>query len=456
MPLGKTPHRIGKGEESVARAFQSPALDEKKTSLSTPSMVSATHESPFWYDEPRSHVLSSQLRAIRPSSLAIAIIAAVALAVGLAVNTTIVPGQYEWLGLFRIFWDVSHRTGFWVLCFLVWIAGAFNAPAERRLDFSVAARRLTRYRVWWGLAAVFPVLVFASRRLLKIGTFADTLSFSMLVPGMIVHAIGTTARQGDRLREFGRLLLAALVALAAYTLIGYGHTMVKGALFVVAQPSDYLLQAADQRILGSMFYEQLATFRVGHPSTTRALDIVYIALLQQLWWSFFYFYGAQDIGKARPYVVAMFLLYTVGPLVYFAAPSRGPVFASPHLFQDLATLAPDSRSLARFLTHQTAMTEAGIAHDIAPFGFIAAMPSLHVGLSVTMLLAMKHSFAMALLNGGMLLLTILATTLLGWHYFVDDIVGAVLGLGCWVLAVSICKRDVITSVLAPDVSIAPR
>jgi len=396
------------------------------------------HGSSFWYDELQTRVLSSRFHDIRPSSVAIAAIATVALVAGWALNATLVPGQYEWFGLFRIFWDVSHRAGFWVLCLPIWLAGVANAPTMRHV-FSRASRQTLA--IWLAISIAVLAFVRTMPAVVRVGSLPDAICFAFLVPGFVIHALAAPGSWGDRFCEVRRLVLTAVIALTGCTLAGYVHTMLKGALFVATDPRDEILWAADAHLLGARFYEQVAAFRHSHPTLVRVLDLVYIGLIQQLWWSLFYFYGAKRLAHARPYLLAMLIVYTVGPLAYYLIPSRGPVFVHPELFLDLAVLAPDSRYLARLLLGQTALTGAGSSHPIAPFCFIAAMPSLHVAQSLVMLIGMRRSAFLCVFNGSMFLLTVVATTLLGWHYFVDDLAGVVLGFGCWCLAIGIVWQD---------------
>lgn len=366
------------------------------------------------------------------------VIATVALVVGLVVNATLVPGQYEWLGLFRIFWDMSHRPGFWSLCLVIWLAGLLDAPAMRH---ALSGLSVAKSAIWLTSSMALLILAYLAPRILSAGSAVDAAGFAVLLPGLAMHAFAAPGARSERLREARRLLSTAAIALLACTLAGYAHTMLKGSLFIETQPRDDLLWAADSHLLGSTFYRNVALFRGAHPALIRVLDLAYVGLIQQLWWSLFYFYGSKDVRRARPYVLAMFIIYALGPLAYYLVPSQGPVFAHPELFADLAHLAPDSRYLGKFLLGQTSLTIAGSSHPIAPFGFIAAMPSLHVAQSLVMLLGMRRSPFLCVFNAAMLLLTIAATTLLGWHYFVDDIAGAALGLGCWGLAVTIVRRD---------------
>jgi PAP2 superfamily. len=361
-----------------------------------------------------------------------------ALVVGLLLNATLVPGRYEWLGLFRIFGEVSHRPGFWILCLVIWLAGVRHAPTGRHLLSRNPVRGLG---LWLGTAASGLALMLARPGLIDAGSWADAVCFVVLVPGLALHLLAASGGWRERRREARTLALAAIFTLLVYTLVAFGHTMAKGSLFVGRVPADELLQQADLFLLGTGFYQHLAEYRVAHPMLTRGLDLVYVGLLQQLWWSIFYFYGAKDIRNGRPYLLAMLLILSLGSLAYFPIPSRGPLYYDRTLFADVGRLAPDSAFLAGFLSQQTTLTKAGCAHAIAPFGFIAAMPSLHVGQALIMLLGMRRSAMLCVLNLCMLLFTVVATTVLGWHYFVDDIVGAALGLGCWAMACKIVSWD---------------
>jgi hypothetical protein len=383
-------------------------------------------------------VFLRRVDTVRPSSIALALIAIFALVVGWWLNVSLVPGRYKWLGLFRIFWAMSHRPAFWAFGLAIWLVGLRDAPSARH---ALSRRSREVVTMWVALSAAVLVFQFIAPHVVSAGSVVDAVCFSLLLPGFVIHAFAAPGSDSDRLREARRLLLTAAATLLVCTLVGYVYTMLKGALFIETPPRDDVLWAADARLLGDDFYLRVAVFRTTHPSLIRVLDLAYVGLIQQLWWSLFYFYGSKDVVRGRPYVLAMFIVYVLGPLAYFVVPSRGPLFARPDLFVDLVSLAPDSWHLSRYLFRQTAMTVQGLAHSIAPFCFIAAMPSLHVAQSLVMLLGMRRSLAMCIFNGAMLMLTIASTTLLGWHYFVDDIAGVALGLICWFLAQAIIRRD---------------
>jgi len=112
-------------------------------------------------------------------------------------------------------------------------------------------------------------------------------------------------------------------------------------------------------------------------------------------------------------------------------------------------VAPDSTYLADFLATQTRLTLTGVSHNLAPFCFIAAFPSLHVSAAVILLLSMRRSLPMTLFNGFGVVFTLLATVILGWHYFVDGLLGLGLGWACWAFAVFVTNRDTKVRAFAP-------
>jgi hypothetical protein len=218
--------------------------------------------------------------------------------------------------------------------------------------------------------------------------------------------------------------------------------MFKGLLFIASASADPWLMKLDTKLLGEHFYQRLALWRsVEHPQITRGLDIVYTKLFEQQWWSFLFFFGSRDYANGRRYILATFLIYILGVACYFIAPSMGPIYHRPDLFTDCIRGAPDSARLVSFLAYQTVLTRAGVPHAIAPFGFIAAFPSLHVGLALIVMLSMRRSLVMTLFNGLGVVLTFVATVVLGWHYLVDGIFGMALGAFCWWFAVRVTARD---------------
>ncbi len=373
-----------------------------------------------------------------PSIAFIVAMPLLAAALGLPINWIVVRGRFEWFGLFRILGDVSHRRGFWMLCLMVWLLGLRHAPVGYTA-FSAARPWLKR---WVITTAGIVTLLLLVPNFIRAGSQIDEVACAILVPGLALHMVSTPGRWSARRGRALKTLQAAGLTFVGCTLVAFGHTMFKGMLFTICAPVDALLMKLDTSLLGEQFYQQLAWWRsVAHPRITRGLDLVYVELFEQLWWSFLFFFGSRDYLSGRRYILATFATYLLGPLCYFIAPSLGPIFYRPDLFADCLHLAPDSTYLAQFLAIQTELTQTGMSHEIAPFGFIAAFPSLHVGLALIVMLSMRRSLLMTLFNGLGLIVTFVATVVLGWHYFVDGIFGVALGALCWWFAVRVTVHD---------------
>lgn len=359
------------------------------------------------------------------------LIPVLSLGVGALINATLVQGDYEWWGMARISYELFDRTGFWIIALGVWVSGV--ATASCRLTW----RRLSEGRIlfaWSATTGILICLVGVNASSLPVGSFFDLLALYTAL--ICVPAVDLARHSHVRVAFLSMLrsLAVAIAVLGAYTSIAYFHTMIKGSLFIVATPNDALLWNLDAQLLGQTYYRSLAEWRVSHQTVVRFLDVAYIGLLQQICWSALFFHGAKDLVNGRRYLVSMFLIYSLGPAIYFLVPSKGPMFYAPTLFDDLPLLAPDTWQLASFLTWSTENTVAGIPHEIAPFSFIAALPSLHVGIALIMLLAMRKSSLVTTFNAVLLTLTVVAINVLGWHYAVDAVVGFGLGALSWVCA----------------------
>ncbi len=223
------------------------------------------------------------LKKPMPSTTYIATIPLLAVALGVPIHLAIVRGDYEWFGLIRILGDVSHRPGFWSLCLTVWLFGLPHAPAGHTA-FSPPRRLL---KIWIVASVASLGLLRLAPTVFRSGYPLDEVACAILTPGLLLHMIATPGSGPQRRTRALRTLQAAALTFLGCTLVVFGHTMFKGMLFLLSKPSDSWLMKVDARLLGSQFYEQLVNWRsVMHPHLTRWLDIVYVGLFEQQWWSF--------------------------------------------------------------------------------------------------------------------------------------------------------------------------
>ena len=133
------------------------------------------------------------------------------------------------------------------------------------------------------------------------------------------------------------------------------------------------------------------------------------------------------------YAAALSINWVLGAATYFLLPALGPIYAFPQWFAELphteATrlqqMLLDDRT--GFLADPTNGTPQAIA----------AFASLHVAMSFTALLAvylLGLGRWLKIVLWAWLVVTLIATVYLGWHYVVDDIAGMALGVMSLLLA----------------------
>jgi membrane-associated phospholipid phosphatase len=131
------------------------------------------------------------------------------------------------------------------------------------------------------------------------------------------------------------------------------------------------------------------------------------------------------------YITALALDWALGVTVYYLFPTLGPVYSRAG---DFAGLPHSATSLQTSMMGDRIAVLTG-AHKVEMLQTIAAFPSLHVGMMVTICLLVHwntRNRILRALSWVMLVLTILATLYLGWHFFVDVLGGAAVGaLAAW-------------------------
>jgi membrane-associated phospholipid phosphatase len=135
------------------------------------------------------------------------------------------------------------------------------------------------------------------------------------------------------------------------------------------------------------------------------------------------------------YVTAVALDWVLGAVTYLALPALGPVYADPDTFDGLAETHVSRLQLAMREERLEVLRNPFTADNVQ---MIAAFTSLHVAICVTMcvfaeLLRMRPSIRVA--AWVYLALTSVSTIYLGWHYLLDLVGGAALGVcAAWLAA----------------------
>ncbi|MCW2783581.1 MAG: hypothetical protein JWP74_98 [Marmoricola sp.] len=137
------------------------------------------------------------------------------------------------------------------------------------------------------------------------------------------------------------------------------------------------------------------------------------------------------------FVTAVAVDWVLGVSTYFVLPTLGPIYSSPQVFAPLrhTYVTGLENSLLRERTEVLAGPHA--THAVQT---IAAFPSLHVGMMVTVCLFVTWAGMprwIRLTSWVFLVLTVLATIYLGWHFFVDTVAGGLLGAAAvWISAMA--------------------
>lgn len=151
------------------------------------------------------------------------------------------------------------------------------------------------------------------------------------------------------------------------------------------------------------------------------------------------------------YVTALAVDWALGVGAYFIFPTLGPVYSDPKTFAGL------QHTYVTTLQHQLLVDRVAVLKNpwhTDAVQTIAAFPSLHVGMMVTVLLCLELIGVKRWMRIGArigLVLTIVATVYLGWHFFTDSLGGIVVGsLGVWIAALGTGNHVGLRPVLRRD------
>ena len=244
-----------------------------------------------------------------------------------------------------------------------------------------------------------------------------------------------------RERWTGRRLALVLVGLFSFYATYVAYRNFKGFLpFLRPVRHDTGLLSLDRDLFFGQDPATLLHQLLGTGFANQALSVVYViylafvpvSLAAALVW-----FG--EIRHGLWYATALCLNWVLGAISYYLIPSMGPAFVAPQLFSDLAPTASSS------LQHSLWVERLNVLWG--PFGdqardavqSIAAFASLHVSVVLTAALVAHLLKANKWLVRALwlyLMLVMIATIYLGWHYVVDVPAGALIGvlsaaLGAW-------------------------
>lgn len=135
------------------------------------------------------------------------------------------------------------------------------------------------------------------------------------------------------------------------------------------------------------------------------------------------------------FVTAVAVDWVLGVAAYFVLPTLGPIYSRPQDFAGLKHTYTTTLEDQLLSDRVKVLADPHATHAVQT---IAAFPSLHVGIMVTVCLFVTLA-GMArwikVTSWAFLVLTVLATIYLGWHFSIDAVGGFVLGaLAVWIAA----------------------
>jgi len=206
---------------------------------------------------------------------------------------------------------------------------------------------------------------------------------------------------------------------------------------------DPVLMRYDLALHGGFHPWELLQPVLGHPLITSALSYLYNfwhGMIFVVYWQMFRIKKrALRMQFLLSFVLAWAVLGSIGALLfssagpcYYANVVDGPnpfadqmayLYAAHDVFPNRAILAQD---------YLWQIYQDGKAHL---GGGISAMPSLHIAVGMLIfLLARSYGRRVAWLAGGYMVVLMVGSVHLGWHYAIDGYVGIIGGLAAWMIA----------------------
>jgi hypothetical protein len=252
-------------------------------------------------------------------------------------------------------------------------------------------------------------------------------------PLRVLSAFGEVVRERWTMRH----VRFALIGLAAWYVIYASFRNLKSFVpFVNRHLWDGVLEDVDRLLFFGQDPAQLLHGWLGTGVAAHVLSFVYVAwivmvpasLVVALVWS-------RDARAGAWYVTAIAVDWVLGVATYFAVPSLGPIYSRPEWFSDLDRTTVTALAEGMMDDRHAVLTNPLTTNAVQT---IAAFASLHVGISVTMCVMaelLRLHRGVRLFLWVFLALTVVATVYLGWHYAVDAVGGAALGVaGVWIAA----------------------
>lgn len=354
-----------------------------------------------------------RLGKVFPRVGSVAVVVGLAAAVaGLLHHFSSLPSAYTWWFTLEIFRDTLLEPFFPTAALVAWYLGARVAGPTEDLGAGRPSEPLC-------------VLAGALTTITVARTMPSTSAWDHAAMGAAV-TIGL--RNAARWRNTAVMAAELAWGLALYVLASYAHTVAK-ALVSVHPMADVQLIAMETAVFGAPLHRAATQWSAGHPGVVRAASYVY------RWFTAEFLLVTTLLAAARRHrervelLAALCFALVLGAPLYHILPTRGPYFSEPDFYAHLRRMDIVTDWYAWLESHSNDV-QLGVGTEVRSFTYLAAMPSLHVGMTAICTWYTRTSriaFAVAVPH---LLLMWFTTMILGWHYFSDGLAGIAIAVVC--------------------------
>ena len=377
-------------------------------------------------------------RAVEPARLRLShvgllgVLSALALASGLAIQRAAgLPLAYTWSFPYRVLWlDGIAAAGFPCLLLITVLLGWFSSGAWPTLRARLA-RQATRADAFLLVGALSSAALIAwldSQLCEQHSTWDNAAAGAVLV---------LTAIHARRLAN--RASIARFLASTAYGALCFGaicffYTVLKATLFLHAAPQDASIIALETWLFGAPPHRAIAAWAASRPHFVSWCDWTYFRLFEHMLLTGALLIARRDSVERVEYMGALALCYLMGCVLYHLLPAWGPGYFEPQYFGYLADRTLTTGAVRAWLWNNTQAVAQGTATELQTWSYISCMPSLHVAHEIVMAFYARRPLPALLASLAFTLATLVAVVVLGWHYPLDWVAGAAVGVTAIVLA----------------------
>jgi membrane-associated phospholipid phosphatase len=266
--------------------------------------------------------------------------------------------------------------------------------------------------------------------LIVLGFYAADVVPRALIENRGFANFGASVKSYTRTRWTRSRIALVSVGLGSFYVIYVAYRNLKGYLpFVRDRTYDSVLMKLDRALAFDHYPGDVLHTVLGTGISAHVLSLVYVLFIvfvplslgAALVWS-------KNVATGFWYVIALCANWVLGAASYYWMPSEGPFQAKPSVFIDLPTTSVSKIQADLVLSRQTWIHDPFASDSLQG---VAAFASLHVSIIFTAALICHFVIPNVWVRRVMWLyfaLTVISTVYFGWHYLLDDVAGAAIGL----------------------------